>query len=61
MDEVAPLLDFRKRKAPAWDVDSTDIHKLQVILKTIERCNINCRSFAPESMCKYSVDCGSCH
>ncbi|MBB2483704.1 radical SAM protein [Mitsuaria sp. WAJ17] len=42
MGEVAPLLDFRRRKAPAWDVDSTDIHKLQVILKTIERCNINC-------------------
>lgn len=38
----APLLDCRKRKAPAWDIDSTDIQKLQVILKTIERCNINC-------------------
>lgn len=42
MGEVAPLLDFRRPKAPAWDVDTTDIHKLQVILKTIERCNINC-------------------
>jgi len=32
----------RKRSAPEWNIDNTRIDTLQVIIKTVERCNINC-------------------
>jgi uncharacterized protein len=31
-----------KRAPPTWNIDNTRINTLQVILKTVERCNINC-------------------
>ncbi len=31
-----------ERSAPAWNIDLTRIKVLQVLLKTVERCNINC-------------------
>ncbi len=31
-----------KHSAPVWNIDNTRIMNLQVILKTVERCNINC-------------------
>jgi uncharacterized protein len=38
-----PVRVHRPRPAPAaWDIDRTRLLRLQVILKTIERCNINC-------------------
>lgn len=45
MNATAPVRIYRQpknEKQAEWDIDRTKINNLQVILKTVERCNINC-------------------